>query len=341
MIVPILVLSCAGLSPGVEPHQNAIIQGVVVNGSKSARPVAGAEVVLLAGKDNQFARVANATSDANGFFVFDLGRLLLSSDLTYQPGANWNGVHYPGSRFRLNPHEMSPTVRLVVYDTIAVPSPLVAEVHEINVRVSPGVINVTEIIVVDNPSTATYVGGAATNESMTAPTTLSMAIPDGVSHITFNREFDAQNFQLVEGRLVTNAPWPPGKRQLAFIYQLPLENKELMFKRALDLPCNHARVTVSGEGIQEITCNLTRVTSSDVVPIIFDSAGQLAAGSLLQLQLHDASISWIVFARWGAIILLGVLLAATIIRLALRSKPGARRQPTGTPERSRTRHMAA
>jgi len=319
MSIHILVLAVAGLLPGVESPGNVIIQGVVVNGSKSAAPVAGAEVVLLAGKDNQFKHVASTTTNQNGCFVFDHRHLTPSPDLVYVPGANWDGVHYPGPRLQLDPHGEPRRIRLTVHDAVASPCPLVAEVHEIDIHVNTGVLDVTEIVVVDNPSSTTYVGTADPDAHMAAPTTLSMSIPEGVSHVTFNKEFDGRNFRLMDGRLVTSVPWPPGKRQLAFIYQLPVENDQLLFKRLLDLPCLHARVAVTGQCSQQLTCNLPKVTAPDLVPISFESAGQtLPAGYTLQLQMRQMSVSWIVYARWAAIILLGGLLAATTIRLTLR-----------------------
>jgi len=326
MTIHILLLAVAGLLPGPEPPGNAIIQGVVVNGSKGATPVAGAEVVLLAGKDNQFERVASTKTDQNGCFVFDHSHLTPSPDLVYLPGAHWDGVHYPGPRFQLDPRGAPSRVRLTVYDAVASPCPLVAEVHEIDIHVNTGVLDVTEIVVVNNPSATTYVGSADPDAPMMAPTTLSMSIPEGVSHVTFNKEFDGQNFQLVDGCLVTNVPWPPGKRQLAFIYRLPVENNQLLFKRPLDLPCLRARVTVVGQGSQDLTCNLPQITPPNLAPIGFESAGQtLPAGYTLQLQMRQLAVSWIVYARWVAILLLGGLLAATTMRLTLRRKLGAQR----------------
>lgn len=327
MTFPILVLAMAGLLPDVDPPGNPIIQGVVVNGSKGATPVAGAKVVLLAGKDNQFEYVASTTTDQTGCFVFDDRHLTPSPDRVYLPGVHWDGVHYPGPRLQLDPCGAPSRVHLTVHDAVASPCPLVAEVHEIDIHVNPGVLDVTEIVVVDNPSSTTYIGSADPDAPKTAPTTLSLSIPEGVSHVTFNKEFDGRNFQLVDGRLVTNVPWPPGKRQLAFIYQLPVENNKLFFQRPLDLPCVHARVAVTGPCSQELTCNLPKVTAPNLVPIGFESAGQtLPAGYTLQLQMRQLSVSWIAYARWVAIILLGGLLAATMIRLNIAKK--ARRSTT-------------
>jgi hypothetical protein len=323
MAIHLLTLTVAGLLPGVGSPADAIIQGVVVNGSKGGTPVAGAEVVLLAGKDNQFKHVTSVTTDPNGSFVFEHRHLTPSPDLIYIPGVHWDGVHYPGPRLQLDPRGAPPNVQLTVYDAVAWPCPLVAELHEIDIHVDTGVLKVTEIVVVNNSSSTTYVGTAVPEAPMTAPTTLSLSIPEGVSHVTFNQEFDGRNFRLVDGRLVTDVPWPPGKRQLAFIYQLPVENNQLLFKRSLDLPCVQARVAVTGQCSQELTCNLPKVTEPNRVPIGFESAGQtLPAGYTLQLQMGQLSVPWIVYARWAAILLLGCLLAGVVMRSAWRQRLG-------------------
>lgn len=323
MAVHFLALAVAGLLPGGDTPGNAIIQGVVVNGSKGATPVAGAEVVLLAGNDNQFSHVTSVTTDANGCFVFERRHLTPVPDLICIPGANWAGVHYPGPRLQLDPRGAPPNVQLTVYDTAASPSPLVAELHEIDIHADPGVLKVTEIVVVKNASSTTYVGTADPEAPKTAPTTLSLSIPEGVSHVTFNNEFDGRNFRLVDGRLVTDVPWPPGKRRLAFLYQLPVESNQLLFKRPLDLPCVRACVAVTGQCSQELTCNLPRVTAPQV-PIGFESAGQtLPAGYALQLQMGQLSPPWIVYSRWAALLLLGCLLAATAMLWVRRRRPGA------------------
>jgi hypothetical protein len=202
MITQLLVLAVAGLLPSVGQPENAIIQGMVVNGSKGGTAVASAEVVLLAGKDNQFRHVASTKTDQDGCFVFDHRHLTALPDLIYVPGANWDGVHYPGPRLQLDPRGPAPQVRLTVYDAVASPSPLVADVHEIDIHINSDVLDVTEIIVIDNPSSTSYVGTADSDTPKIAPTTLTMSIPDGVSHVTFNKEFGGRNFRLVDGRLV-------------------------------------------------------------------------------------------------------------------------------------------
>jgi hypothetical protein len=318
-MIDLLVLAVAGFLAATEPPGTALIQGVVVNGSRGAAPVAGAEVVLRAGRGNQFKHLAGTTTDSNGRFSFGSQHLASSAGLVYIPGANWEGIHYPGPRLQIDPAAPAPNVQLTVYDAVSSPSPLIAEVHEIDINVAANVLEVTEIVVVNNPSSASYIGTPNPDAPEMPPATLSMRIPDGVAHVTFNKEFDGRNFRLLDGRLVTDVPWPPGKRQLAFKYELPVEKNQLAFERHLDLPCLHARVSVAGECPREPTCNLPKVTAANAVPIAFESAGEtLPAGYKLQLEMHQLSVPWIVYARWGAIVLLAVLLAATAVYSTLR-----------------------
>ena len=268
-----LLLAVLGLLSGLEPHEDSIIQGVVVNGSQGGIPLAGAEVVLR-GKDNEFSVVARTTTGQDGMFSFpgsSLGTRELSPDVVYLPGANRQGIHYPGPRLRFDSGRSPVRVQLTAYDAVATPCPLVAEEHTIDIQVNPDVLDVTEVLLISNPSSTTYVGST---DSDMPPTTLSLSIPEGVSHVTFNQEFDGRNFRLVDGRLVTSVPWTPGKRQLAFVYQLPVEHSQLLFSRLLDLPTSRVRLAVGGKCSDATACNLPRITDRGQLPIGFASTGQ-------------------------------------------------------------------
>ncbi len=319
MPIHVLVLALAGLFPGVEPPADPVLQGMVVNASRGGVPAADVEVVLRAGRDNQFRHLASTRTDEKGHFVFDRRQLVAAPELVYIAGANWDGIHYPGPRLQFDPRGAPVTVQITVHDTVASPSPLVADTHEIQMRARDGVVEVTEILVVDNPTATTYVGAVNPGMAMKIPITLVLTVPEGVSHVTFNKEFDGRNFQLIDGHMVTSVPWPPGKRQLAFMYRLPAEHNELVFERSLDLPCKQARIAVSGQGSEEVTCSLPRVTAPGQVPVGFESAGQpLPAGTPLRLEMRQLPVSWIVYGRWAAILLLAGFLGVTAIRLAWR-----------------------
>ena len=231
-----LLLAVLGLLSGLEPHEDSIIQGVVVNGSQGGIPLAGAEVISRRQGQRLLGRCED--DDRPGRLVL-VPRLQPGNEqdcpqnVVYLPGANRQGIHYPGPRLRLDSGSPPARVQLTAYDAVASTCPLVAEELTIDIQVNPGVLDVTEVLLISNPSSTTYVGST---DSDMPPTTLSLSIPEGVSHVTFNQEFDGRNFRLVDGRLVTSVPWTPGKRQLAFVYQLPVEHSQLLFSRPLTFP---------------------------------------------------------------------------------------------------------
>jgi hypothetical protein len=186
---PFILAACSVLAQPA-PSGEGSIGGIVLNGSDGRSPVAGAEVVLRVNVDGQFMTAAETVTGADG--RFDFAPLPLRSDLEYLPGANRGGIHYPGERIRLGPGRPRASVELVVYDTVAEPSPLVARRHEILVRPAPGALEVTETILVDNPTARSYVGRPASEGG--EPVTLELAIPSDFERVTFDREFFGRRF---------------------------------------------------------------------------------------------------------------------------------------------------
>ncbi len=179
------------------------ITGVVVNASRNQAPVAGAEVVLRVKLQGQFVVAAECISDLQGRFAFD--NIPADSDYIYLPGANRDGIHYPGSRVRLSEQTPNARVRLTVHDTVADPNPLVLRSHEITLHPETDALRVTESLLIDNPSSETYVGRPEGESSRAA--TLRLSIPSDFRRTTFEKEFYGRQFTLIDGHLVTDIPW--------------------------------------------------------------------------------------------------------------------------------------
>jgi hypothetical protein len=307
VICHLLTLTAAVLVPGLPPQNGTAIEGLVVNGSQGGVPVAGAEVVLRAIHGSEFGLVSQTLTNGKGWFRFD--HLPADPDLAFLPGANRQGTHYPGPRLRLRPGEPPVRVQLTVYDAVASPCPLLAEQYDIDVNVKTGVLEIKEMLVVSNPTLTTFLGDASKDSS---PTTLSLAIPDGFERVTFDQEFDGRHFRMAGGHVVTDLPWPPGKRRLVFSYQLPVDQSRRILERRLDLPCGQVRVLVRGENAGNVSCNLPRVAASPPSPILFESSRQTtAAGEIIRLEFSHLSVPWIVSGRWLALALLGILVVVT------------------------------
>ena len=183
-----------------------------MNASDGKMPVGRAEVVLRVKLHGQFVPVEKTNADAQGKFLFQ--HLPVGDDCQYRPGANQDGVHYPGPPIKLTSRLPHADVTLTVCSSVTHPNPLVIRQYEVIVRPEPGALNVTETILVDNPSSTCYVGRP--DHEGAEPVTLQLAIPSDFERTTFHKEFFGRRFSLVDGRLVTGIPWTPGRRELKF-----------------------------------------------------------------------------------------------------------------------------
>lgn len=300
------------------------IDGMVVNASQDDRPVAEAEVVLRVQIDGQFTAVEQTVSDSEGRFRFE--SLPVGLDMIYLPGANRDGVHYPGRRIELTSRRSNGYVTLAVRDAVAEPNPLVVREHEIVIHGEPGVLHVVEAMLVDNPGQTTFIGQAGESK---IPITLSLGIPMDFERLTFDKEFFGRQFVISGGRVVTNIPWTPGPRWLRYTYSIPNEDVGRLLLRKLDLPSEHVRIRVLHDQPEEVTCNLPAVT--DVAPgeAVFQTGGELLpAGHEIQVTLGRLPLPWMVYARWSALaVLLGLMAAAAVVVTRRRAGTNAVTEP--------------
>lgn len=291
--------------------EHGVIRGRVVNRSRSDAPCGQTEVILRARVADEFAPVAQTLTDADGNYRFE--GLPVGSDYLYLPGANRGGIHYPGRRVGLTLGQPTAFVTLEVRDTIAEPSPLVVRQHEIVIGTEPGAVHVAEALLVDNPTTATYVGRP--ESAGLEPVTLQLHIPSDFERVTFEKERFGSQFQVVDGRLVTGMPWTPGRHWLRFTYTLRAEALQGIWRRALDAPCESLRVRVKHSEVETISCNLPPVAESLQGEKVFQSSADvLPAGHEIHVQLGPPPAPWSVYGRWVALLtLLGLVAGAAVV----------------------------
>jgi hypothetical protein len=301
------------------------ISGVVVNASRELAPVGGAEVVLRVELEGQFVIAAEGIADEQGRFVFD--NIPADAEYIYLPGANRGGVHYPASRVRLSAQRPHARVKLAIHDTVSDPNPLVLRRHDITIHPETDALRVTEKLLIENPSSKTYVGHPAGGGGRA--TTLRLSIPTDFRRTTFQKEFYGRQFTLFDSRLVTDIPWTPGQRELAFTYVLPNEDRNRVWQRPLDLPCDHLRIEVHTDTPDEISCNLSRASSQTKGAVTFESKGQtLPADHMVRVQLESLPISLATYGRWLALsVLVGLIVATVLIRTPKSPSQLSDRQP--------------
>ena len=311
----LVLLAFAALGdPGTLPH--GVIQGVVVHAGDQ-KPVARAEVGLRVRLEGQFVLVAETTADAQGRFAFR--QLPVGEDFQYLPGANRDGVHYPGPRVHLTWERPATDVRLTVCDAVRSPSPLVARRHEILICPEPGLVKVSETILVDNPSSSSYVGQAADGESR--PITLRLSIPSDFQRTTFDQEFFGRHFSLAGGKLVTSIPWTPGPREVKFTYVLANAQSRFHWDRLLDLPCSDLTLTIRTARPDEVSCNLDAKPLQRGGEITFTSGGRhLPAGQVIRVDLGRLPMPLMAYGRWLALAALVGLVGSTGLVLGWRRR---------------------
>ena len=220
-----------------------------MNASRGKTPVPDTEVVLRIRLGDDFVPFHQSKTDAQGKFRFE--HVPIGKDYRYLPGASRDGVHYPGPPFEVTSKQPWVSVDLQVWDSVTEPNPLVIRRQEIVLRPEPGLLYVTEAMLVENPTSACYVGRAAEGES--EPVTLRLGIPSDFAQTTFFKEFFGRRFAISKQGLVTGIAWPPGRRELSFTYVVPNEKKYYRWQRPLDLPCYGLRVRVQNATIMKFT----------------------------------------------------------------------------------------
>lgn len=284
-------------------ENNGYLGGIVVRAS-DGEAVPGAEVVLSVRRANEFIPAAKTVSDENGKFIFE--ELPVAPHVIYKLGANWEGIHYPGQVTQLTPTRSTVGVKLTVNEVITEPNPLVAQRHEITIQSRPGILEATELIVIDNPTLDCYVGKPL--EEGGQPETLCLNIPPGFEQVTFDDEFYGRRFSLSDGRLVTGIPWTPGKEELRFSYILRNEQRQLTWTRPLDLPCGDVTVRIVTDKPEQVSCSLDADRTEEPGAVVFHySESQLEAGREIRVELGRLSVSPLAYGKWIAAALLVVL----------------------------------
>lgn len=289
---------------------DGVIEGVVVNATKGHEISAGTDVVLRVRLDGKFVVLASTTTQPDGSFRF--AALPLDDESLFLPGANLDDVHFPGPRIALSANRPQANVTLEVFETVSNANPLIIESHDIVVHAEPGSLKVRESMRINNPSLRCYVGHPRHQGG--GPVTLQLGIPMDFERITFDKEAFGRQFKLINDKLVTGIPWPPGKRELSFSYVIANETGNRTWQRRVDLPCSQVFMKVRTDTPEHVACNLPATAAKQDGEACFESnAEPLTRGHVLRLDLDHLPMSMMVYARRIASLLLITLVAGVSV----------------------------
>ena len=300
------ILFCAALLAAPTASVAGTIQGTVFNSSSGTPVPCQVAVVVQVQVKGEFVPFRELISDKRGRFRFE--PLPVDDGVVYRVGATRHGVYYPGPHLRLTDLQPIVRVELSVCDAVASPSPLVLKKMDVTIRPETGLLKVTESLLLVNPSHTCYVGAAVHDGA--DPVTLELSIPPDFERTTFDQEFFGRRFAVVNHKVVTSVPWPPGERELRYTYVLRNTQEVSQWKRPLDLPCADVTVRVEGKSPDEVRCESLRPTTADAKTVVFASAGQtLAAGEVLQVELGRLPLPWMAYGKWAAVAVMAALIA--------------------------------
>ena len=289
------------------PAVAGTILGTVANTSSGAAVPCQVAVNLQVQVHGEFVPFRETISDVQGRFRFE--RLPVGEGVVYQTGATRHGIFYPGPHIRLTDLQPIARAKLSVCDAVASPSPLRLKKMDVTIRPETGLLKVTESLLLENPLHTCYVGQAVHDGGDLV--TLELSIPTDFERTTFDLEFFGRRFAVVNNKVVTGVPWPPGLRQLRYTYVLRNTQEVTQWKRPLDLPCSDVTIHVEGKSPKEVRCEMLRRTTADEQSVVFASAGQeLPAGQVLQVELGRLPLPWMTFGKWIALAIMLLLIAA-------------------------------
>ena len=332
------ILFCSALAAAAAPAAAGTIQGTVVNTSSGAPVPCQVAVVLQVLVNGQWVPFRDTISNKQGQFRFE--RLPVGDGTIYQAGATRHGIFYPGPRIRLTALDPLARTQLSVCDAAASPNPLVLKKMDVAIRPETGLLKVTESLLLENPSHTCYVGEAAHDGA--DPVTLELSIPPDFERTTFDQEFFGRRFAMVNHKLVTSVPWPPGQREVRYTYVIRNTEEVFRWKRPLDLPCSNVTIRVEGKSPKEVRCESLGQTTADDKTVVFESAGQeLPAGHVLQVELGRLPVPWMTYGKWAAVAVMFSLIAAGgWVHFRRNRQPSTQSQPKTLTARNKRKRAA-
>jgi hypothetical protein len=313
----LIVVSC--LVATAKAENGGAISGVVLDASNGRAPLGGIEVILRARVGGEDVICDRTVTDDQGRFAFE--RLPVGEGCSYTPGANRDGVHYPGERVRLSSERPRAEVELAACEAVSQPNPLVIRRQDVFIRSVPGALIVTEKLMIDNPSGRCYVGVA--QQAGGEPITLQLGVPENFQRTTFDEEFYGRRFRMVAGKLTTSIPWTPGQRELKFTYTVPLE-QGASWQRPLDLPCESIRVSVNTERAGDVQCNLPAAAGVAGEAVFESCGGVLQPGYMVRVEMGSLPAPMMCYGRWIAVGTLIVMFIIAGIASIGRNRPAGR-----------------
>lgn len=319
----VFVVAGVAWSAGAQPLGS--IAGTVENRTGGLRPVAGQQVTLTAYVNNAEADWQTTTTDGQGRFAFSVPA---TADRIYVVTIAYKGADYASAPITFRAGERRKGVLIRVFEPTTDAARIRVNVHHVIVDVGEGVMQIAELLVFVNAGDRTYVGAVVRADGKRE--TLRFTLPSGAANLEYLEGLTPDRVFAGANGMVDTAAVPPGMRQVAFSYNLPLASANLRIVRTLDYPTDRVEL-FSKAGVRLEVPPLTGqppVTTAQGSYTRF-SGGPLGARETLTLQFTGLPAGrpvgrWLIIAIVGGLAAAGV--AYPLLRRGRRVEPTARRE---------------
>ena len=213
-------------------QENGLIEGVVSNGTAGAAPPADAEVVIHILQNRVKTGERRVRTDAAGRFRVD--GLAPGADLLYFPIVQYGGVAYYPDRPVVLDGAAPGRTEIAVYEPTPRPDAIAFDrLNMLIMGVSPTALSIMEMGAVANAADRTF---AADPQVTGSARTLRFSLPPGAIDVTPQAGLPADSLESTPDGFASTDPVRPGRREIAFSYDLPYTTSTLDLARSFAFP---------------------------------------------------------------------------------------------------------
>ena len=213
-------------------QENGVVEGAVINGTAGAAPAADVEVVLHILQNRAKIGERRVLTDGSGRFRVD--GLATGQSLLYFPIVEYAGVAYfPDRPIVLEGAEPVRT-EIAVFESTPTPDAISFErLNMLIMGVTPSALTIMEMGAVTNGADRTFAADPTVTGSAR---TLRFLIPPGAINVTPQAGLPADTLESMADGFASTDPVRPGRREIAFSYDLPYSASSLDLTRSFAFP---------------------------------------------------------------------------------------------------------
>lgn len=238
----------AVVSAQAAPSQNGTIVGAITNGSAGGAAPADLEVTVHVLTNRAKTDEKRVRTDGSG--RFQLGGLATGPEMIYFTVAEYQGVVYFPDRPIIFQDGATVQTAITVYDATPMATNLTYDrLNMLLIDTSPTAMTIMEMGAVNNAGDKTFAADPMVTGSAR---TLRFNLPPGATQISPQAGLPQDSLEQTPDGFASTDPIKPGRREIAFSYELPYQSASLDMTRTFALPVGVFTVYIPGEDVQLI-----------------------------------------------------------------------------------------